>query len=90
MFFVIFSAIKSGSQMLELDVNLSKDNQVVVSHDEDLNRCTGNTGRIGDFDYKVSHSISSNFKLFYYLMQKFTHRICLRLRKQLKLLFISP
>ena len=51
--FVICSAIKTGTQMLELDVHLSKDKKVVVSHDADLSRCTGSTSQISDVDYKV-------------------------------------
>lgn len=37
------NAVKIGTHLLELDVHLTKDGQVVVAHDEDLNRvCGGN------------------------------------------------
>ncbi|KAA3670142.1 lysophospholipase D [Paragonimus westermani] len=44
-------AVQSNTQMLELDCRLTKDNQVVVFHDCDLQRCTGRSGPISDFDY---------------------------------------
>ncbi|KAF5405514.1 Glycerophosphodiester phosphodiesterase domain-containing protein 1 [Paragonimus heterotremus] len=44
-------AVQSNTQMLELDCRLTKDNQVVVFHDCDLQRCTGHSGPISDFDY---------------------------------------
>ena len=34
---------------IELDVQLTKDGMIVVYHDDDLLRCTGREGRIGDF-----------------------------------------
>ena len=39
--FDFFRAVKAGTQLLELDVHLTKDNQVVVVHDPNLNRLTG-------------------------------------------------
>jgi glycerophosphoryl diester phosphodiesterase len=33
--------VKAGTQLLELDVHLTKDNQVVVVHDPNLSRLTG-------------------------------------------------
>ena len=40
----------------ELDVQLSKDGQVVVFHDDTLNRVCGIHGRVDDFDYsELSH-----------------------------------
>lgn len=36
----------------ELDVQLSKDGQVMVFHDDDLERMTGQKGKIWDFDFE--------------------------------------
>ncbi len=41
-------AIDSGSDMMELDVHLSKDGEVVVMHDAQLERTTNGQGRIID------------------------------------------
>ena len=35
------NAVALGSQLLELDVHLTRDGQVVVAHDHDLNRVCG-------------------------------------------------
>lgn len=40
----LISAYTSGAQVLELDVQLTKDNQLVVSHDGTVNRLTGISG----------------------------------------------
>lgn len=45
-------ALKMGTEMLELDVRLTADQQVVVSHDDDLSRVTHSELRIGDLKYK--------------------------------------
>jgi len=45
------NAIKLGVDRIELDVQLSKDNVVVVIHDEKINRTTNGKGRISDMTY---------------------------------------
>ncbi len=40
----LLSAYTSGAAVLEFDVQLTKDNQLVVSHDGTINRLTGTTG----------------------------------------------
>jgi hypothetical protein len=40
----MISAYTSGASVLEFDVQLTKDNQLVVSHDGTVNRLTGDTG----------------------------------------------
>lgn len=45
-------AIDAGSDMLELDVHLSKDGEVVVIHDESVAKTTNGQGRIVDFTLK--------------------------------------
>jgi len=41
-------AIEQGADCIELDVHLSKDNQIVVAHDERLERVSNGTGYIND------------------------------------------
>jgi glycerophosphoryl diester phosphodiesterase len=41
-------AISMGADMVELDVQLTKDGEVVVFHDEKITRCTNGKGRIVD------------------------------------------
>jgi len=45
-------AIEVGSDMLELDVQFSKDKEVVVIHDEILERATNGQGQVADFTLK--------------------------------------
>ncbi|XP_053131191.1 lysophospholipase D GDPD1 [Hemicordylus capensis] len=44
-------AVNVGTDMLELDCHLTKDEQVVVSHDENLKRATGVEANISDLKY---------------------------------------
>uniref|UniRef100_A0A2K6GFK7 Glycerophosphodiester phosphodiesterase domain containing 1 n=1 Tax=Propithecus coquereli TaxID=379532 RepID=A0A2K6GFK7_PROCO len=46
-----FSAVTIGTDMLELDCHITKDEQVVVSHDENLKRSTGVNVNISDLKY---------------------------------------
>ena len=41
-------AIEAGSDMIELDVHLSKDGKIVVIHDETLERTTNGQGKVAD------------------------------------------
>jgi len=43
-----------GVDMLELDCHMTKDGEVVVSHDDDLSRVTGIPVRISDTLFKVA------------------------------------
>lgn len=42
-------AVELGFDYIELDIRLSKDQQLVVIHDEDVKRTTNGSGAIGDF-----------------------------------------
>jgi glycerophosphoryl diester phosphodiesterase len=44
----IRAAIAMGSDMVELDLQMSRDGQIVVIHDEDLSRTAGVLGRVGE------------------------------------------
>ncbi len=45
-------AIAAGSDVLELDIHLSKDRELVVIHDRTLERTTNGQGRVSDFTLK--------------------------------------
>ena len=46
------AAIDDGADGFECDVRLSKDNQLVLWHDSDMNRIAGNGARIADLTFK--------------------------------------
>jgi glycerophosphoryl diester phosphodiesterase len=43
-------SIEEGSDAIELDIHLSKDNEIIVCHDATVNRTTNGTGYIRDMD----------------------------------------
>jgi glycerophosphoryl diester phosphodiesterase len=43
-------SIEEGSDAIELDIQLSKDNEIIVCHDTTVNRTTNGTGYIRDMD----------------------------------------
>ena len=45
-------AIKVGSDMIELDIQLSKDGKIVVIHDETLERTTDGQGKVADLTFR--------------------------------------
>jgi glycerophosphoryl diester phosphodiesterase len=45
-------AIHAGSDMMEFDVRLSKDGEVVIIHDEELDRTTTGRGRVADYSLR--------------------------------------
>lgn len=55
---MLCSAVEVGVDMLELDCHMTKDGEVVVSHDEDLFRVTGRDVRICDTLFKVISAFS--------------------------------
>lgn len=45
-------AFEAGADGIELDVRITRDGEVVVFHDEDLERMAGRNEKISDMDYK--------------------------------------
>ena len=45
------SAIDAGADMIELDVQMTSDGVLVVFHDDDISRITGESGHISDYTY---------------------------------------
>lgn len=45
-------AEEAGCDMIELDVQLTKDDQVVIIHDETIDRTTDGKGKVKDFTYE--------------------------------------
>ena len=56
------SALESGADYIELDVQLTADKQVVVFHDEKLNRVTNGNGKLSDFTYSELQKLSAGCK----------------------------
>jgi len=52
-------AIDLGCDMIELDVHFSKDNEIVVIHDDKLDRTTNGKGRVYDFSLKEIRNLDA-------------------------------
>jgi glycerophosphoryl diester phosphodiesterase len=55
-------AEKAGADGIELDVQLTKDGEVVVIHDEKVDRTTGDRGFVKDLLFKDLRKLNANFK----------------------------
>ena len=55
-------AIEVGAAGIELDVQFSKDGQLVVIHDETLDRTTTGSGRVKDYSLEELKSLDASFK----------------------------
>ncbi|SFA96925.1 MULTISPECIES: glycerophosphodiester phosphodiesterase [unclassified Bacillus (in: firmicutes)] len=53
-------AEKSGAEGLEIDVQLTKDGELVVIHDEKLDRTTSGTGWVKDFTFAEIRKLNAN------------------------------
>lgn len=58
------NAIKIGATGLELDVHKTRDNILVVIHDEDVERTFLGKGLVKDFDFKDIRKLKNRRKLF--------------------------
>ncbi|MEH7073966.1 glycerophosphodiester phosphodiesterase [Neobacillus drentensis] len=57
-----FEAEKAGADGLELDVQLTKDGEIVVIHDEKVDRTTDGNGFVKDYLYKDLRKLNANKK----------------------------
>ncbi|MBT2677574.1 glycerophosphodiester phosphodiesterase [Bacillus sp. ISL-35] len=55
-------AEKAGADGLELDVQMTKDGELVVIHDEKVDRTTDGTGLVKDYNYKELRKLDARFK----------------------------
>lgn len=90
LWFISCSAVELGTDMLELDCHLTKDEQVVVSHDANLRRSSGIDAQISNMSYAVSFSsaISSPsincHSLCLFISYRAVELVCDNLRNQVK------
>jgi glycerophosphoryl diester phosphodiesterase len=54
--------VKGQADGIELDVHLSKDNELVVIHDEKVDRTTNGTGFVKDFDVDELKALNANIR----------------------------
>lgn len=67
----IESVIEMGVDIVEIDIALTKDSVLVLSHDKTIDRCTTGRGRVSDYTYeelqkfylKSAHGARSSFDL---------------------------
>lgn len=57
-----WEAEKAGADGLELDVQLTNDGELVVIHDEKVNRTTNGNGFVKDFSFKELRKLNANKK----------------------------
>lgn len=48
----IESIIKMGADIMELDLKMTKDSVLVLSHDKTIDRCTTGKGKVSDYTYE--------------------------------------
>lgn len=60
--FAFQAAAESGADYIELDVQLTSDGQLVVFHDEKLDRVTDGKGKLSDFTYEELQRLSAGIK----------------------------
>lgn len=59
-------AIKQNADGIEIDVHLTKDNRVVVIHDETIDRVSNGKGFVSDYTLKELRQFSYNYKFEQY------------------------
>ncbi|MCE7038963.1 glycerophosphodiester phosphodiesterase family protein [Dyadobacter sp. CY312] len=55
-------AARLGAQMIEFDIQLSKDSVMVIMHDDDVDRTTNGTGKVSDLTYEYLRSLDAGMK----------------------------
>lgn len=59
----LISAIEKGVQVVEVDVQMTKDGVAVLNHDSDLRRMTGLRKRVADMSFREVQQLSLGFDL---------------------------
>ena len=68
------SAFADGADYVELDLHVSKDNQLVISHDRDLQRVTGTSAIVSQNDFSYLSTLhQANGEPMHTLAQIFAH-----------------
>ena len=57
----VMAAVSSGADMVELDVQMTRDQRLVVFHDEDLGRTSDGAGRLADRLYDDLKGLDAGF-----------------------------
>ena len=55
-------AARLGAQMIEFDIQLTKDSVMVIMHDDSVDRTTDGTGNVSDLTYKYIRSLDAGIK----------------------------
>ncbi|MBC3784190.1 glycerophosphodiester phosphodiesterase [Spirosoma utsteinense] len=55
-------AIRLGAQMIEFDIQLTKDNALVIMHDETVDRTTNGTGKVADLTLAQIRQLDAGIK----------------------------
>lgn len=53
------AAVEAGAQFVELDVTLTRDQQVVIMHDDTVDRTTDGRGRVSDYDIEALQQLDA-------------------------------
>lgn len=64
------NGVKKGANILEMDVCLTKDNQIVVIHDNNLKRMCGLNSNVEEFNYNALPKFQSEINLDFSVSQK--------------------
>ena len=56
------AALEAGAHMIELDVHLTRDRELVVIHDDFIDRTSNGKGRVGDMDLSALREFDYSFK----------------------------
>ncbi len=51
-----------GAEVLEMDVHATNDNEIVVIHDDTINRTTNGTGKVKDYTYEELKKIDAGYR----------------------------
>lgn len=58
----IVEAARLGAQMIEFDIQLTKDSMMVIMHDETVDRTTNGKGNVSDLTYNYIRSLDAGIK----------------------------